>query len=382
MAQYKNIEEYRTKKKRNSIVKKIILVIVIFGILITLLNVLQLFKGKGLNEIISKDPTSTVDTFPIKIANEQTLDLYSLGSNLCVLTKSSIITYNQSGKKLSSISHGYTNPVIKEGNKKILTYDRGGTGFRVDGVNSEVGEVKLENKIIYGQIASNGNVAIITNDTRYASQLIVYDSSLKKIYQYSATELLNTACFSGDNRHVLASSLSSIDGNISVKLYELNINSEEKATEYNIKNVLPLDISYSENNDITIIGKESVVTFNTKSNQITTFEYKGDLQSFANSSSKETVVVYNNILNGRSVVSVIDSNGKLKNSQEIQDEAIDIYCDGSRVLVLGKKTAFNFNMSLLLLNSYPITASSNKICFNGENLFLISTDGIQKLKIN
>lgn len=382
MAQYKNIEDYRTKKKRKSLLRKLVLVIIIFGILFALLNVLQLFKGASLDEIITKDTTSSTDSFPVKISGEQVIDVFPLGSNVCVLTKSSILTYNHNGKKINTISHGYTNPVVKEGNKKILTYDRGGMSFRVDGVNNSVGEVKLENKIIFGQIASNGNVAIITTDTRYASQLHVYDSNLNKIYQYSSTELLSSVCFAEDNRHILAGSLTTNDGIMSVKLFEMNINSEEKAVEYNVNDILPLDISYSDNNRITLVGKDSIVTFDPKNNETVRKQYTGDLLHFANSSSKETVIITRNLLNNHSDITVYDSEGKAKVTKTVEDDIIDVYSDGSRILVLGKKSALNFDMSLLLLNSFDLSTSYSKICFNGDNSFLMSNDGVQKLKVN
>lgn len=382
MAKYKNIEEYRSKQKRKSVVKKLVMLLIVFGILLVLLNVLQVFKGSPINEIITNNPESSNDYFPLIIKNEQLLDIYNFGSNISLLTKTNVLTYSENGKKGTTIIHGYTNPVVREGNKHLLTYDRGGTNFRVDTPNNQIGEVKLSNQIITAQISDSGLTAVVTTHDRYASIITVYNQSLEEIYTYSVTDRINNICFSPDNKHLLASSIISPSGIISANIYELNINETTDANIYKIDGILPLEISYSEGSNITVVGKDAVITLNTKTKQQTTFEYKGNIQNFINSSTKETVLVTKNLLNNYSTVTVVDTTGNATHTYNIEEDVIDIFSDGSRIIVLCKETVFNFDMSLMLLNKIELTKAYTKIGYNGDNIFIMGSDFVDKYRID
>ncbi len=382
MAKYKSIEEYRQKKKRKNFFKKFISVLIIFSILIVLLNVLEIFKGSPLNDIIKKETQSNIDSFPVKIKNEQLLDLFSVGNNVGVLSKTNLIMVSENGKTENQVSHGYTNPVVKEGNKRFLTYDRGGKSFRVDTQKNKIGEKQIDGQIILAQISDNGNVAVVTTHERYASVITVYNNSLDEIYKYSAVERISNVCFSPDNNHILASTITTIAGAFVTNLYELNLNNSGDIKTFTANGVVPLNISYSDNNNITIISKNRIATIDIKTKHQKNYEYDGALLHFNNSSSRETVIANENTLKNNVTIFVINSKGELVNTYNIDDEIIEIYSDGSRILVLGKENVYNFDMGLKLLNKIKITKSYQQIIYNGNHSYILSTDSLEKQRID
>lgn len=381
MATYKSIEEYRFKKKRKNFFKKLILILFIFSILIVLLNVLKIFKGSPLSDIIKNDLQNESTSFPYNMKNQQGLSLFSISNCIGVLTKSNVTIINENASEENKFNHGYTSPVTKAANKKVLTYDRGGKSFRVDTTKNNVGQKNTEGQIILAQLNSNGYVAVVTTHERYASVITVYNSSLEEIYKYSVVERISNICFAPDNNHVLISAIATTNGSFSTNLYELNINNSEDINKYSVNGVIPLDVSYSDNNNITIISNDKIATYNVKTKTQLDYSYDGGLILFHNSSSKETVVIDENYLNNNAKISVINSKGVKTHTYNIDDEAIDIYCDGSRIVILGKDFAYNFDMSLQLLNKFDLKKNYNKIVYNGNNLYIISTDGIEKKNI-
>lgn len=370
------------KKKLKSFTKKFIIVFIIFAILFVLLNVLQLFKGGPINDIITNEKVNDDELFPLVIKSEQIMDIYNVGSGISVLTKSSLINYAESGKREAKITHGYTNPVVQEGTKRLLTYDRGGSSFRVDTISSSIGEVKITGQIITAQIASNGTIAVISTDERYACVITVYDNSLQEMYKYQSTSRMSDLCFAPDNKHIFASSITSQAGIVATDLYELNLTTEDDATIYTIPNLLPLSVHYSSNGNITVIGKDSMATLNTKSKVTTRFEYLGNIQYFIKSSQNETVIVTKNLFNHYSTVNVINQAGVPVSSYNIDEEVMDIYSDGSRILVLTKESALNFDMKLTLLNTIPLEKNAIKIGYNGNQVYILGVDSVDKYKID
>jgi len=382
LAKYRNIEEYRAKKKQKSILKKILSVIGVLLILVVLLNVIELFKGNSLDKILSKKPIDSSSKFPIIIKKEQLIGMYNMGFDFCVLTKAGVISYSDSGEKIISLTHGYTNPVTRQGSKRILTYDRGGNSFRVDSSTKALGEKKLENKIKFAQISSNGNVVVVTNHNRFASIVTVYDKDFDEIYEYSSNENIISICFSPNQNYLLATSITTQNNMVSTKLLQLNLKDETDINTYTIKDILPLEVSYNENEKINIIGKNKLVTYDTKTLKESTFEFQGKLVSYTKSSDSSSVIVIDSLVNDNSIISVINGNAELTSTYELEDKAIDLYSDGSRVMVLGKKFAYNFNMSLQILNKYELEKSYNKVIYNGESLYLMSDDSVRHLKLD
>lgn len=385
MAKYKSIEEYRSKKKRKSFLKKIFLFLLIIGILCLLLYVLKGFKETAIDGLIQNKPDGTTqgtESFPIIIKNEPLQNIYGISSHLGILTKTNIYTYNENGKRLNKQTHGYSNPVVREGNKRVLIYDRGGNGFRVDTQNSTIGTKIVEGQIIYAQIHTNGNVAVVTTHERYASVITVYDASLSELYQYSVTERISNVCFAPDNRHILATAIVTINGKLGANLYELNINDSEDISKQTIMDILPLNISYSENSNITIIGKDSLITINAESKAETRYEYSGNLHNFINGSVNESIIITDNYSDVSSLISVVGADGIVKNATTINDTVLDVYSDGSRILVLGKNLAYNYDSTLQLLNQFELSKSFQKIMYNGNSVYFMATDCVEKEKID
>lgn len=382
MAKYKNIQEYRNKQKVKSFLKSSITIIIVLAILLVLASVLQVFNGTKLNDIVGENPEGEKSSFPVVIKDEQLLDLYNLGNGITVLTKGNLIGYLSNGKRGQKSSHGYTNPVVKESNKRLLTYDRGGNSFRVDTTSGLEGEIKLQNQIVSAQIAPNGNVAVVTNHNQYASIITVYDNKLTEIYKYSSGDRITLVDFSPDSKNIIATSIITQDGVISAALLELKITENTIAKKVIIKDILPLSTNYSLGTNITIIGSEKLITYNTKTDEKIVYEYKGELLKFSSSSINENVVVTKNLIDNTSIITVIDSNGIDIKNYNLNDDVKDIYCDGSRIIVLGSKAAYNFDMSLLLLDQIDLERPYNKIIYNGDVLYIMGTDIIEKRQIN
>lgn len=382
MAKYKSIDDYRKRKKLKDVMRTAITLIIVLAILFVLASVLQLFNGTKLKEIVGETEDGESNSFPVVIKDEQLLDIFSLNNGVTVLTKGNLISYMSNGKRSVKAPHGFTNPIVEEGNKRLLTYDRGGYNFRVDTNSDTVGEKKLENQIVSAQIASNGYVGVITNHNQYASVITVYDNKLNEVYKYSSSERLTLIAFAPDNRSVITTGVATNSGSLSAIVLELNITSKEDVKRTIVQDILPLETTYTVDGKVIIVGSSEVVTFDSSGGDFKRYNIRGPLQKFTSASSNETVLVTENLVNGTSIITVLAADGITANSFKLSDTAKDVHCDGSRIVVLGVEAVYNFDMTLMLLNTIPLDNPYNKLVLNGSNVYVMSLDTIIKESID
>ncbi|MCI8406917.1 MAG: hypothetical protein HFE43_07980 [Oscillospiraceae bacterium] len=383
LASYKDINDYRRRKKIKQIAVKLILVSAVLGLLFVTLNLLQAFQGNSFENMITRELSVEIPDFPLTIKNEQPIDLYSLGGNFAVLTKANLLVYSSGGTRIASYNHGYTNPVVKEGEKRLLTYDRGGTKLRVDAAAGSVGEITTGNTIICAEIAPNGNVAVATSYRNHAPVITVYNSSLKEIYHYTESRDFTALAFSEDGGRLAACTVETRQGLLCAVIYEMEISKKTPARVTEITNILPLGLAYQSDGGLVVTGRNRLARLEpSDQNRMPQFtEYTGEIQRFFQVKG-QTVLLQKNLFNSDSTLCVYSSSGVLKASCGIAEEAADLYTDGERILVLGKKQLHCYDMKLKAGEPILLNKAGQKVIFSGRNAFVMSTDNIDRYDID
>lgn len=382
MANYKDINDYRRRKKIKEIATKLILVAIVIGLLFVALNLVQAFQGNSFEHMITRELDVQSTDFPLAIKNEQPMDLYSLGGNFAVLTKANLLIYNSNGVRIALYNHGYTNPVVKEGEKRLLTYDRGGNKLRVDAAAGTVGEITTENTIICAEIAPNGSVAVATGYRNHAPVIAVYNSNLKEIYHYTESRDFTALAFSQDGEKLAACSVETRSGLLCAVIYEMEITKKTSAQVTEITNILPLGLAYQSDGGLVVAGRNRLArlapTGRNRTPQYT--EYTGEIQRFFQVGG-HTVLLQKNLFNSESSLCVYGSDGMLTASCSIAEEAVDLYTDGERILVLGKRNLHSYDMRLKAGKPIPLSKAGQRVIFSGRNAYVMGTDEIDHYEL-
>lgn len=352
-------------------------------VLAVVLNVLELFKGSGIASSVTIGQDDNVkQEFPIVIKNQQTIGVASFGSSIAVLGKSNIIMYNQNGKRMNTYVHGYTNPVMKESSKRILTYDRGGTKLRVDTVNDSVAEIQLPFSIITAAISASGNIAVVTAHDRYACEVRVYDSSLRNmLYRYYATEQFSGIAFSPSEQELSAISIDAIDGLLSCNLHRLDITQEIDAAITVFPDVLPLDVSYNTADTIKIIGNDKVVTLDTQTGVTSSYPYKGQLERFTRSAEDGTVFITQNKFNDYITLTSLEADGKTAVVRNLEENIVDLSSDKEHIALLTKTQIIILDMELTEVSRIDLPRSMSRVSLEGDIVYVLGADSLEKHKI-
>lgn len=383
MASYKNIKQYRRKKKLSSFAKKMLIIIVILLVMAVVVNILELFQNTAISSYLqAPDSVSSVEDFPITYKSEQMLDIFPFNDNLAVLSTSAVLVYNRNGNRTYSFIHGYTNPVIRIGDKRVLTYDKGGYKVRVDSSSNNINEIKTDFTILTAKIAENGNIVVVTSHDKYACEVTVYTNTLKqKLFVYYGTNEFSDIAFSPDSKQLAAVSIVGLEGIISTEVYLIDTTVEDDAKTYTIKNLLPLNVDFNGENHIKIVGNNKITTISVDSSEITSYSYKGAIEQFGTIGASETVVVTQNLTDRNSTVTIIDPDGAATASVSTDDEFLDMYCGNNAIMVLTKSSITYYDLQLNVKNKLSMRKSMEKVTFNGSYAFALGGDTIERYDI-
>ena len=136
-----DIDEYRRQKKRKKWIRKITIacsLLILVSLLIFGFYVAQNYDIGTLlaGEETDEEGTLTDLSFPVTLTGLRPVGISSLDRRLVLLTDEESAFFSAEGNSLRSFAHRFTNPVQKTGDKRVLTYDRGGYSYRIDSENN------------------------------------------------------------------------------------------------------------------------------------------------------------------------------------------------------------------------------------------------------
>ena len=194
----------RNKLKNRKRLKRLIIVLILTIIAAAVYYTRSLWMPK-LQGILDKKHDTIVNdgefqtgNFPLDIGTDTSTAVSRLDGSLVVLDSGHVLTYDTNGKLRDTSYHNYGNPVIKSEDKRMLLYDLGGVAFKLFGKTGEVYEKRMEETVMMGSISANGDILIVTEDDRYATNATVFDKNGSVIYNWSNGDKIIDSSFTYD----------------------------------------------------------------------------------------------------------------------------------------------------------------------------------------
>ena len=369
-----NIEEYRKKRKKKKRRKRLIAFLVIFLLLAAAAVTGWFFTRSNWNGGGSDtEDTASVDTgirangYPIAVGGSSPLDIRLCGKSIFLLTKNSIVAFNDKGKEIYNAHHGYSNPVIAVSSKRVLTYDRGGYQFRVDSNKSRMGSKELSEKIVCGAVSSAGYAAVVTQTERYTIRLTVYDAAMQELLNWSVSDQVITGVsFNEESSACVVSAYSVENGRTGSVVYELGLKDEEpERFRTRLEDCMVLSAAYKAGGNIGIVTDKKTFVLDSRGEIREEWEYTGELTSFDNRSESGILVFLADAGDiDNTLIWLIDADGS-RSAGDISSRVVDSCAGDQRVLVLTEKELLVFDRKLEqkkaeALEGVPIRADCSK----------------------
>ena len=258
-----DLAAYRRGLKLKKIRRLVLTVASVVIILAVLLLGIYLYRNYDVSNLAQSLTGTQAETgmvqssgFPISLNGEVPQELTSSSGSLILRTSDEIIFFDASGSTQHSFTHRYTNPVMKTGSGRLLTYDRGGYGYRIDSSSGLHYTGRTESTLITGAISGRGSYALAVAETRYACSVIVNSRSNEEILRwYSVSDQIVDMSFS-ENGSTLAIACVGFENNSMVaKVYILDVSTsttQEKAV-ITFEGAMPVAVDYKSDGSIHLL---------------------------------------------------------------------------------------------------------------------------------
>lgn len=256
---------------KNKKIKKIAIIIflsliIIAGIIIASLYITdENFREKFDIYILKKEITED-NSARIVLNSGETQHICAYDKYIGVLSKSTLMLYNNSGEEVSKLNTMISNPIFEKNNKYLCLAEKNGQKIYLINDTNIVWEKEVEGKITDVNVNKNGYVSVIVTGTSYKTVIITIDEKGKEIFKtYLASTSVITTDISTDNKFL---AIAEIDSSSAIIQSNIKIISIEKAKTdptnsiiYTYKaenNELIVDIKYQDKEKLICLYDNSV----------------------------------------------------------------------------------------------------------------------------
>lgn len=360
MAQIADIEKLRKKRSRKAFLKRLLMLLlaiaVVFAAVISIRYAETLDLQGFLSDLVASFGSG--GGFPVDFPGNTAHNMEQIGSDIAVLTDSSLYIYNGTAKQVRNVQHNYVNPVAKIAGNRVLLYDVSGYNFRIDSKSKTLYERKLDNKLIAADYASGGRYAILSEAQRYLSQLVVYEKDYTELFTwYSRDNYATGVDLTDDGRYAAVSALTTSGGMIRSSVIRFSVNSGEELFRAQFDDALICAVRQISKDRTCVVLDDRVSVLSADGSASITYSFYG-----------RTLLAYE-IGSGGQVALLFAVDGSLEKT-----DLVVLDSDAAEIFSLSRLSGvqdFAFSGSQLLLCD---SAGMRAFDRNGETVFMCGSD--------
>lgn len=319
--------------------------------------------------------------FPISLRGETPLDLDITDQSLVITTAGAVKSYAFTAEKQNEWVHGFSNPVTITAGQYSLTYDQGGYGIQRDRVGTASKTLKVENQILFCRIDSDGKVAVVTRNSKYPSEISIYDQQLSEpIFVHYMNERVMSLDFSGSESCIVAAQ--GVNGGaFETILYGLKFYRDQPTFETRFPTSMIVSVSSKAEGRIALVCTEEFVLLDEKGANLKRYSYDTKLSYVDNSWEAGTLIALENIENPNQNDVLLFSKSEQPDAQtRIYGTIRDMKVFDRRILILDQTNLTEFNLALKELKQYAHIGAYNRLAKTKNGIFALGKEKLQKIE--
>ncbi len=239
------------------------------------------FTSRAQNFFSSLKPGSG---FPVAVDDMNVEKLLPLGKDVAVITTSGNYVYNSRGARLATFLNSYNIPVTHAAGGKLLTFDAGGNGLRVDNKSEELYQLTTQGKITAGAICETGAFAVADSDQGSLGRVTVYNAQCEEMYRWTTGKChLYQLALDQNGEMFCAAGVQVADGNLVSQLHFHHFNKDEEAGYVELPDELVLSLCWNLSGRLQVITDRSLRVYDKNGVEMARADVPADLTNFENS---------------------------------------------------------------------------------------------------
>lgn len=374
-----DINAYRRRKQMQKLSRRLAAMAAALTVVAAAFAGLYFYQNYDLNNLAetARAGGTRLETgggFPISMDGVNPSGLRRVGDCVALLTSEETVFFKDTSA-LHSFTHQFTNPVTRTAAGRLLSYDRGGYGFRIDSEKGLHYSARTESTILTGAISRKLGYALALSEVRYAVSVAVYDRGNKELlHWYSVSDSVIDMDFSYDGNRLAAAAIGFENGDLVGKVYILNLGGGEE-TVYSFPGVLPLAVDYKRNGNIHLIC-DTVVGVISPKGELSQVPLAGPLSDYYFTDNATVMLASESGDISFSLIQV-DDDGQSQ-SVQVRGSSLDVVADGESIYVLEKNSVQRFDQSLELLEQQAVGSDVFAIESSGRGAYLLSANYLDR----
>lgn len=326
---------------------------------------------------VQNDGALAGGNYPIDISKKTNTDIGRMQRNWTLFADTTFYVYDSSGDIVYSAQAPYTNPIVEESDKRTLVYDQGGYNFMVLSSKKQIYTKRLTSQILLGAIGSDGSVAIVTANDKFASYLTVYDKNGSEIYHWADGTMITAAAVNSNGTGCLISSSYARGGTYRSVITQLSFSSTDVVMQTSELDTLGFAVDYCDDG-IWLVGNDKLYRLTESGEVAMTYFYDYQLSDYS-LSSRLAALVFEGIGSGGSSVAILscDSEEYYETAEETAVNDVDsennaVYlCLDARIDALDK--------SGNVLATAPLDTVYREFTVLSGNIYLLGYRSVDKI---
>ena len=377
----------KLKKKRVILAAAVLLVLVFVVFIFTNSDKLSMHNISNFIQygIFNRDSDQR---FPVTIQGENISsgDFIRMGQDLCYASGTKVETLNNYGKRMLTVQHGYSKPILVGCDKYSLVYNLGGTGFQVNGLDEHLYTGEADHEILVADIINNGTYALVTRSDGYLSKLFVYDDKNTKIFSYSfADYYITSVSLRSNGKKAVLSGISAHNGSEISSLYVLDFTKETPAQFVEMEDTVIYEVKYLTDTYAAAIGSNGAYVLNTGSGEVKSTDFEGKLLTayHLNTDTDTFSISLSRSGDGRNCdVYSFSSSGSLSDSFSTDLRVIALSTYKNRVALLTTDTIWLYSKGGSLIGSADAGIDPRSLAlYTSSDAYLLDTSEIRSISI-
>ncbi len=301
-----------------------------------------------------------------------------MGGILCVV-ENSVVLYNKKGEILWSVPIQISNPILKVEGEYILLLEQNGNKVSLYNGKKQQFLVETKEKILTGNLSSNGDCAILTEKMYYKGAVEVYNKSGLEIYSRSFGKNSVISVAISDARRLCVSLLSTENG-VSSQIVFLDLNKTEEDVAVNYEDSVIFDLDFVGTN-LHAFADNQLVALNNNGRLVWKRDFSSKtLNKYYDDGNSTRLMLFDS--NNSAELSIITSSGREK--QKITEEIVPDFCDiyEDYILYNGGRSLYLTKSNGTPLAKYVASRDMKKAYFiDSDNILVVYNQSIEFLHI-
>lgn len=315
--------------------------------------------------------------FPVALDGMSVQKLLPMGRDAAVLTSAGAFIYNSNGARVNSCLNNYRTPQARTAGGKLLTYDLGGTGLRVDNKAKELYSLTLESgSFLAADIAENGAIAAARTTTGAYAMVSAYNPRFELMYSWTVQDSYITDVELSPKGTMMCCAGVTMEGQHIVSLLRIHhFDRDEEAARVALANEVIASMVWTDREEIQVVTDQHLYLFDQEGKQLAMASLPGELITYENVPG-HLYVAYGDYRDPAGVT-VLAYNEDLDRvgSASVHRRLLSVTCDGKHLLVLteGRLYLADTDLSEMKTRNYQ---DLYQVCLAGSSIYGITPDGL------